>query len=197
MIAPAIRGGIHAYNFLANVWFSTKPILRMTIEHSLVAIVRMKKSKMKYRLKINDEEHLLYAQALYKYHLKDHWQALNNVPYQSKSIVVELNLTSLDKAPAQWVKVKLLFIRSINETKQQASKHDWALFLTTDSQLKDEKIIEIYALLWGIEVYFKEPKQKLEFLKERSRHYNAYSLNTSNRLKGLSVAFLLNNLRSG
>lgn len=27
---------------------------------------------------------------------------------------------------------------------------------------------------WGIEVYFKEAKQKLGFLKEQSRHYSAY-----------------------
>jgi IS4 transposase len=93
--------------------------------------------------------------------------------YQSKSIVVELNLASSDKEPAQWIKVKLLFVRSINETKQQASKHDWAPFLTTDSQLDDEKILEIYALRWRIEVYFKEAKQKHGFLKEQSRHYNA------------------------
>ena len=189
MIARAIRGGIHADYFLADAWFATKPILRMTIEHSLVAIVRMKKNKMKYRLTINGETHLLCAQALYKRHVKGHWQALNNVPYQSKSIVVELNLTSSDKAPAQWVKVKLLFVRSINETKQQASKHDWALFLTTDSQLEDEKILEVYALRWGIEVYFKEAKQKLGFLKEQSRHYSAYI--ASIHLTGLRFCLLL------
>jgi len=189
MIARAIRGGIHADYFLADAWFATKPILRMTIEHSLVAIVRMKKNKMKYRLTINGETHLLCAQALYKDHVKGHWEALNNVPYQSKSIVVELNLTSSDKAPAQWVKVKLLFVRSINETKQQASKHDWALFLTTDSQLKDEKILEVYALRWGIEVYFKEAKQKLGFLKEQSRHYSAYI--ASIHLTGLRFCLLL------
>jgi hypothetical protein len=68
----------------------------------------------------------------------------------------------------------LLFVRSVNEAKQQASKHDWALFLTTNSQLEDEKILEVYALRWGIEVYFKEAKQKLGFLKEQSRHYSAY-----------------------
>ena len=62
----------------------------------------------------------------------------------------------------------------MNEEKQQASKHDWALFLTTDSQMNDETILEIYALRWGIEVYFKEAKQKLGFLKEQSRHYSAY-----------------------
>jgi hypothetical protein len=111
------------------------------------------------------------------------------VPYQSKSVVVELNLTSSDKEPAQWVKVKLLFVRSIDEAKQQASKHDWALFLTTDYQLEDEKILEVYALRWGIEVYFKEAKQKLGFLREQSRHYSAYI--ASIHLTGLRFCLLL------
>ncbi|MCP4254016.1 MAG: transposase [Candidatus Scalindua sp.] len=61
MIARAIRGGINADYFLADAWFATKHILRMTIEHSLIAIVRMKKNKMKYRLTVNGEAHLLCA----------------------------------------------------------------------------------------------------------------------------------------
>jgi SRSO17 transposase len=189
MIARAIRGGINADYFLADAWFATKHILRMTIEHSLVAIVRMKKNKMKYRLSVGGVSHLLCAKALYQQHVKGQWQTLNHVPYQSKSIAVELNLASSDKEPAQWVKVKLLFVRSVNEEKQQASKHDWALFLTTDSQLEDEKILEVYALRWGIEVYFKEAKQKLGFLKEQSRHYSAYI--ASIHLTGLRFCLLL------
>lgn len=189
MIARAIRGGINADYFLADAWFATKHILRMTIAHSLVAIVRMKKNKMKYRLNVGGISHLLCAKALYKQHVKGQWQTLNNVPYQSKSIVVELNLTSSTKEPAQWVKVKLLFVRSVNEAKQQASKHDWALFLTTDFELEDEKILEVYALRWGIEVYFKEAKQKLGFLKEQSRHYSAYI--ASIHLTGLRFCLLL------
>jgi hypothetical protein len=43
MIARAIRAGINADYFLANAWFATKHILKMTIDHSLVAVVRMKK----------------------------------------------------------------------------------------------------------------------------------------------------------
>ncbi|MBA6352676.1 MULTISPECIES: transposase [unclassified Colwellia] len=94
-----------------------------------------------------------------------------------------------DKESAQWVKVKLLFIRSINENKQQTSKHDWAFFLTTDSQLDDEKILAVYALRWGIEVYFKEAKQKLSFLKEQSLHYSVYI--ASINLTGLRFCLLL------
>jgi SRSO17 transposase len=189
MIARAIRGGINADYFLADAWFATKHILRMTIEHSLVAIVRMKKNKMKYRLITNGNSHLLCAQELYKQHVKGRWQTLDHMPYQSKSIAVELNLASSAKESPQWVKVKLLFVRSVDESKQQASKHDWALFLTTDSQLEDEKILEIYALRWGIEVYFKEAKQKLGFLKEQSRHYSAYV--ASIHLTGLRFCLLL------
>ena len=189
MITRAIRGGIDADYFLADAWFATKHILKMTIEHSLTAIVRMKKNKMKYRVTVDGFSHLLCAKELYKQHVKGQWQTLNNMPYQSKSIVVELNLTSSDKELAQWIKVKLLFVRSVNEAKQQASKYDWALFLTTDSQLEDDKILEVYALRWGIEVYFKEAKQKLGFLKEQSRHCSAYI--ASIHLTGLRFCLLL------
>ena len=189
MIARAIRGGIHADYFLADAWFATKHILKMTIEHSLIAIVRMKKNKTKYRIIVDGVSKLLCAKQLYQQHVKGQWQTLSNVPYQSKSIVVELNLATSDKEPAQWAKIKLLFVRSVNEEKQQASKHDWALFLTTDSQMNDETILEIYALRWGIEVYFKEAKQKLGFLKEQSRHYSAYI--ASIHLTGLRFCLLL------
>ena len=47
-----------------------------------------------------------------------------------------------------------------------AGQKDWALFLSTDVQLGMSKMLEIYALRWGIEVYFKEAKQHLGFLKE-------------------------------
>ena len=56
----------------------------------------------------------------------------------------------------------------MNEAKQQASKNEKALFLSTDSLLEDEKILEIYALRWGIETlkktkawFFKRTKPPL------------------------------------
>lgn len=35
------------------------------------------------------------------------------------------------------------------------------------------KILELYSMRWAIEVYFKEAKQHLGFLKEQSNHYAA------------------------
>ncbi len=189
MIARAIRAGINADYFLADAWFATKRILKMTETHSLIAIVRMKRNNTKYRIRINGKTEMLCAKQLYQQHVKGKWQSLTKLPYQSKSIVVELNLAATDKEHDQWIKVKLLFVRSMDETKQQAGKNDWALFLTTDSQMCDEKILEVYALRWGIEVYFKEAKQKLGFLKEQSRHYSAYI--ASIHLTGLRFCILL------
>jgi IS4 transposase len=50
----------------------------------------------------------------------------------------------------------------------------WAVFLSTDVNLEAAKVLEIYALRWAVEVYFKEAKQHLGFLKEQSIHYAAY-----------------------
>ena len=186
MISRAIRAGIEADYFLADAWFGTKPILKMTEKETLTGIVRMKKNKMKYQTL---DGTIGSASELYQAHIKGDWKKINTMPYQCKSLVVKLNLAQSEKETDHWIKVKLLFVRGVNEEKEQAGKNDWALFLSTDSQLSDESILEIYALRWGIEVYFKEAKQKLGFLKEQSRHYSAYI--ASIHLTGLRFCLLL------
>ena len=57
MIRRALRAGIEANYFLADAWFGSKTIIRLCQETALTAIVRMKKSKLKYR--VSDEWHLL------------------------------------------------------------------------------------------------------------------------------------------
>jgi len=86
--------------------------------------------------------------------------------------------------------VRLLFVRGTVDTeKTSAGKHDWAVFLTTDVTLEPPRILEIYALRWAIEVYFKEAKQHLGFLKEQSNHYAAYI--ASIHLTAIRFCFLL------
>jgi hypothetical protein len=174
MVRRALRAGIDAQYFLSDSWFATKPILRFTEEESLIGVVRMKKNKMKYRLTADGAYHMLNATELHKHHVKGQWQKGRGLPYQFKSVEVELNLAQTKEDDDQWIKVKLLFSRGSDEEKQQAGKHDWAVFLSTDSHMDDEKILEVYALRWGIEVYFKEAKQNLGLLKEQSTHYSTY-----------------------
>ena len=69
--------------------------------------------------------------------------------------------------------MKLLFVRGVNldENKTTSSKRDWALFLSTDAQISAAQMLEVYAMRWAIEVYFRESKQHLKWLGEQGRSY--------------------------
>ncbi len=179
MMARAILAGIEADFMLADAWFGTKRMLNSAEELSLTAIVRMKKSSLKYRLTSYENEDKkvqnLELKDLYKKMVRKKLQKIPGQPYQCKILDVELNLEDSRKETEQWRNVRLLFVRGNTETdKKTPGKHDWAVFLTTDISLEATQILEIYALRWAIEVYFKEAKQHLGFLKEQSNHYAAY-----------------------
>jgi len=180
MMSRAIGAGIEVDYLLADAWFGTKGMLRTAEELSLASILRMKKSKLKYRLTFYSNEKkevkMLDLHELFQYIIRKNWNKIPGQPYQCKVLDVELNLTnSTSKEPAQWRKVRLLFVRgNADLNKPKAGKNDWAVFLTTDVSLEASKILENYALRWAVEVYFKEAKQNLGFLKEQSNHYAAY-----------------------
>jgi SRSO17 transposase len=178
MVKRALNAGIMADYLLADAWFGTKAMVRLTQETALVPVLRMKKNKMKYRLsgyvrgKTVSQE--LAIQALYKHGVRKTWESVRGQKYQAKSVDVELNLAET-KDPEQWVKVRLLFVRgNAGDSQATVGKHDWAVFLTTDTALSAAEILGLYSMRWAIEVYFKEAKQHLGFLKEQSNHYAAY-----------------------
>ena len=179
MIRRAVCAGIEADYLAADAWFGNKTTIRTAEESLLTAVLRMKKDLTKYRLTeyrqgrnvVRDVD----VNALYRDAVRGRWDKIPGQPYQAKALDVELNLAESAKEPERWIKVRLLFVRGVVEgDKKQPGKHDWAVFLTTDASLGPQRILEIYALRWAIEVYFKEAKQNLGFLKEQSNHYAAY-----------------------
>lgn len=108
----------------------------------------------------------LDLQALYQHCVRKAWQPIRGQKYPAKIVDVELNLAE-SKDLEQWLKVRLLCVRgNAGDTQTTAGKHDWAVFLTTDTNLSSAEILELYSLRWAIDVYFKEAKQHLGFLKE-------------------------------
>jgi hypothetical protein len=60
---------------------------------------------------------------------------LGGQKYPANAIDVELNLVET-KGTEQWIKGRLLFVRgNAGDTQQTVGKHDWAVFLTTDTAL--------------------------------------------------------------
>ena len=182
MIARAQREGIDAQYLLADAWFGTKPMIAMAEGALLTPIVRMKKNTMKYRhrLYMPDKVDKVVCRDmdlcdLYQSAVRGQWEKVAGQPYQSKTVVVDLNLNDPKDEVARWIKVRLLFVRGVPACdKAQPGKHDWCVFLTTDTKLDPQKMLELYAMRWAIEVYFKESKQHLGFLKEQARHYACY-----------------------
>jgi SRSO17 transposase len=179
MVHRALRAGIEADYLLADAWFGTKPMIKLCQETFLVPVFRMKKGTMKYHLTeyVGGEmvKRGLDIKTLYKNNVRKTWQKIPGQGYQAQIVDAELNLAENDKEREQWVKVRLLFVRgTVEGEKTTPGKHDWAVFLTTDSALTAPDMLELYAMRWAIEVYFKEAKQHLGFLKEQSNHYAAY-----------------------
>ena len=156
MVNRALNAGIWADYLLADAWFGTKAMIRLTQETALVPVLRMKKNPMKYRLseivrgKAVTQE--LDVQALYKRCVRKAWRPIHGQKYQAKAVDVELNLVEA-KDTEQWVKVRLLFVRgNAGDTRQTIGKHDWVVFLTTDTALSETEILELYSMRWAIEI---------------------------------------------
>jgi len=176
MLARAIRQGIKAEYLAADAWFGTKPMIQTALSLDVTAILRMKKNTMKYQvLTAAGETESLNAKELYQRAVKGEWKKIDGMPYRAVAMNVALDIADDTEKTTQRITVKLLFVRGVaDDSKASAGKKDWALFLTTDSDMCMTTLLEIYALRWGIEVYFKEAKQHLGFLKEQTRTFASH-----------------------
>ena len=176
MLKRAQRGGIPADYLLADAWFGTKPMIKTALDLNLKAILRMKKNNTKYRVTTNGKESALTAKELYGRMVRKKWGKVQGMSYRAAPIKVELDISGKAEKLPRWIEIQLLFVKGLNESKDaDAGKKDWALFLSTDTELSIRKILEIYALRWGIEVYFKEAKQHLGLLKEQTRTFASHT----------------------
>ncbi len=170
MLGRAKRQGIKADYLVADAWFGIKPMIKTALSLSVTGLLRMKKNKMKYRV-VGSKGQIesLDANALYHNAVKGEWKKIRGMPYRAVTMDVELNIASGKNEAPNDISIRLLFVRgAMEQSKPCVGKKDWALFLATDPEMSMTKMLEIYALRWGIEVYFKEAKQHLGFLKEQT-----------------------------
>ena len=163
MIPRALRAGFKAQYALADAWFGCKENVACCLDNELTAIFQMKRGNLAYQ----HQGHSYTASQLYAKVQRQMRPKNRRARYKTASLVVSLNLETDDQQPARWVEVRLVFSAPVRASHAQT----WVVFLCTDVTLSDAKILEVYALRWSIEVYFKEIKQNLGFLKEQSGRY--------------------------
>lgn len=163
MLQRALRAGIRACYLLADAWFGCKENIACCLDHGLVGIFQMKRGLLTYRYRGGDcTVYELYARVARRMRPRN-----RRARFKTASLVVGLNLATQPSQPPRWVEVRLVFSAPV----RSQSADTWVVFLCTDTTLADGKILEVYALRWSIEVYFKEIKQHLGFLKEQSGRY--------------------------
>ena len=163
MLLRALRAGFRACYVLADAWFGCKENIACCLDNELVAILQMKRGLLAYLY--HEDPHT--ASQLYTLVQRRMRPINRRARYKTASLVVSLNLQTDERQPARWVEVRLVFSAPV----RTESTDTWVVFLCTDVKLSDAKILEIYALRWSVEVYFKEIKQNLGFLKEQSGRY--------------------------
>ena len=163
MLLRALRAGFSACYVLADAWFGCKENIACCLDQNLVGIFQMKRGLLAYQY----HGHAYTASQLYAMVQRRMRPSNRRARYKTASLIVSLNLETEDRQPARWVDVRLVFSAPV----RARSIGTWVVFLCTDVKLSDAKILEVYALRWSIEVYFKEIKQNLGFLKEQSGRY--------------------------
>jgi len=163
MLQRALRAGFRAAYVLADAWFGCKENIAGCLEHKLTAIFQMKRGLLAYRY--HGRSYTIYQ--LYGRVQRRMRPAHRRARFKTASLIVSLNLETDPRQPARWMKVRLVFSAPV----RAASADTWVVFLCTNVELNEARILEVYSLRWSIEVYFQEIKQNLGFLKEQSGRY--------------------------
>jgi DDE superfamily endonuclease len=163
MLQRALRAGFRAAYALADAWFGCKENIRCCLDNELVGIFQMKRGNLAYQF----QGRTYTASQLYVKVQRRLQPKNRHARYKTASLIVSINLEVDNLKPDHWVEVRLVFSAPVRAN----STDTWVVFLCTDVTMKDSRILEVYALRWSIEVYFKEIKQNLGFLREQSGRY--------------------------
>lgn len=158
MLKRAVKHGFRAKYVLVDSWFPSKGIIstvRGIKDGAMHVICAVKRDFRKYSY--NGEE--LNAKELFKVLKKEKKEKRcrkKNVRY----FEVVVYYPGIEET------VKLYFCR-------YPYQKDWKLYLSTDKSLSLLETLEVYAVRWSIEVFFKESKQLLRLGKCQSQDFDA------------------------
>jgi hypothetical protein len=160
ILGKVISFGFHATYLLADAWFGCKKNVKLALKYDLIAIFMMKRGINKYQY----NGKLFTAKGLYRKFRKQMIK-VKDKSFYAYAIIIEYNISE-NQNTQEWIEVQLIFSRM-----KSAPKSSWVIILCTDTDMSLYEILDVYALRWNIEVYFKEIKQYFGFGKEQSWQY--------------------------
>ena len=143
MIDRAIAAGVCASYALMDSWFTHAPLIQEIMSRGLDVIGMIKNDNKRYLVNGN------------RLSLKELYRVAPRVEGKNANI-----LRTIETELAPGIPVLVVFIR------HRTKKKEWLAILSTDLTQSVEEIIQIYAMRWDIEVFFKCAKSLLHLQKE-------------------------------
>ncbi|OPX87854.1 MAG: Transposase DDE domain protein [Pelotomaculum sp. PtaB.Bin104] len=162
LLSQARDYGIQARYLLFDSWFSFPSVICKVREHRLHVICMLKSMKTVH-----------YSYKGETMTLNKLYEELLKKPGRAKILANALVQIGID-SEGNPVPARILFVSDRNRSKK------WLALLSTDLELTDEEIIQIYGKRWDIEVFFKTTKSFLNLAKEfQGRSYDSMVAHTS------------------
>ena len=161
MLAQAVKAGVPSKYVLFDCWFSYPVTIIEIVKLKLNVVARLKKTtKIKYLL---NEEKKTIAQI---------YSSLKKRPGKSKYLLsVAIKLYNKDN---ETTNARIVYVRDRN------NKKNWIALISTDMNLSEEEIIQLYGKRWDIEVFFKICKSYLNLGSEfQGLSYDAITAHTA------------------
>lgn len=150
LLDRAIASGVSATYVLMDSWFTHAPLIGRVVERGLHVIGMVKNDNKRY---------LVHGKRV---DLKGLYRSATQVQGKQRNILRQIHTELVPGIP-----VVVVFVR------HRSKKNEWLAILSTDLTLTAPEIIQIYALRWDIEVFFKCTKSLLRLQKEfQGRSYD-------------------------
>ena len=150
MIDRAISAGLSASYALMDSWFTHAPLIQEIVNRGLHVIGMVKNDNKRY---------LVNGSRL---SLKELYAVAKRVEGKNHNILRSIRTELVPGIP-----VLMVFVR------HRTNKNEWLAILSTDLTLTVEEVIQIYAMRWDIEVFFKCTKSLLRLQSEfQGRSYD-------------------------
>lgn len=136
MLKRAIGSGIKFTHVVADSWFGNKENIKAVVSSKLTGVFRMKRGNLQYLF----DGKPYTATELYAL-IERRMKKCKGTNYRTYALNVRLDLSEKKKTPTI-LPVKLLFGSSIGQHKK-----NWVVFLSTDTDLSTEEILETYEVV--------------------------------------------------
>ena len=161
-----IQEGSH---IVFDSWFSFPSLIRALTGRKLHVTARLKQNDTRYLFRRKCKDCLVTLEQLYAKLSRIPRSVRERQKRENADIVGSLCVALPPQGGEEAIPVKIVFLQN----RQTKSPQEWLAILTTDLELSEEQIIQMYAKRWKIEEFFKVAKSLLKLESEfQGRSYD-------------------------